>query len=123
LFREAASFLDPYRSVEVLPSSSSKVNGRPPPLIYEWIIFDRLGGEHVLTLLPQAQQKTPDELQRSRVVRHGPVYEPTLPSQVTTCLGKRLRAHYSVLMNDPVPEHLIRILEARDDTRSANSGP
>jgi Anti-sigma factor NepR len=51
------------------------------------------------------------------------VYEPTLPSQVTTCLGERLRAHYSVLMNDPVPEHLIRILEALDETRSANGGP
>jgi hypothetical protein len=123
LFREAASFLDLYRSVEDLPSSSSQVNGGPPPLLYEWTIFDLLGGEHVLTLLPQAQQKTPDELQRSRVVRHGPACEPTLPSQVATCLGERLRAHYALLMNEPVPEHFIRILEALDETRSANGGP
>jgi hypothetical protein len=122
-FREAASFLAPDRSVEDLPSSSSQVNGRPPPLIYEWIIFDLPGGEHVLTLLPQAQRKTPDELQRPQVVRHGPVHEPALPSQVTTCLGERLRAYYSPLMNEPLPEHFMRILEAQDETRSPNSDP
>jgi hypothetical protein len=77
----------------------------------------------VLTLLPQAQRKTPDELRRSQVVRHGPVHEPALPSEVTACLGERLRAYYSLLMNDPVPEHFIRILEALDETRSAGNGP
>jgi hypothetical protein len=74
----------------------------------------------VLTIMPQAQQNKPDELQGSQVVSPGPVDEPTLPPQVVSCLGERLRAYYSQLMNDPIPGSFIRILETMDQNGRAN---
>ncbi len=76
----------------------------------------------MLMLVPQAQQKTPDQLSGSKAVAHDPAPEPTLPSQVTSCLGDQLRTYYSRLANDPVPEHLIRILEAMDQKERTNGG-
>lgn len=44
-----------------------------------------------------------------------------LPPDVAVCLGERLRAFNADLTNDPVPEHLIRILEIMDGTWRANN--
>jgi hypothetical protein len=74
----------------------------------------------VLTLMTQAQQNTPNELQGSQVVSQGPVDEPTLPPEVVSCLGERLRAYYSHLMNDPIPGSFIRILETMDQNGKAS---
>ena len=74
----------------------------------------------MLTIRPQAQQNTSNELQGSQVVSQAPVDEPTLPPHVTICLGERLRAYYSELMNDPIPGSFIRILETMDQNGRAN---
>jgi Anti-sigma factor NepR len=74
----------------------------------------------VLTLMTQAQQNTPNELQGSQVVSQGPVDEPTLPPEVVSYLGERLRAYYSHLMNDPIPGSFIRILETMDQNGKAS---
>ncbi len=58
--------------------------------------------------LPQLQEG-PDE----------PRSEPALPPVVAACLGERLRAHYAQLMNEPVPDDLLRILEALNRTGRA----
>ncbi len=47
--------------------------------------------------------------------------QPALPPDVAACLGERLRAFYAHLMNDPVPEHIIRSLEIMDGTRRADN--
>jgi hypothetical protein len=49
-------------------------------------------------------------------------HQPALPPDVADCLGERLRAFYAHLMNDPVPDPFIRILEAMDGTWRANNG-
>ena len=74
----------------------------------------------MLTIRPQAQQNTPNELQGSQFVSQGPVDEPTLPPEVVSCLGERLRAYYSQLMNDPIPGSFIRILETMDQNGKAS---
>ena len=76
----------------------------------------------MLTSMPQVQQNTPDELQGSRVALRGPMPEPILPPHVTTCLGERLRAYYSQVMNDPVPDSFTRILEVIDRKGRASRG-
>ena len=73
----------------------------------------------MLTIRPQAQQNTPNELQGSQFVSQGPVDEPTLPPEVVSCLGERLRAYYSHLMNDPIPGSFIQILETMDQNGRA----
>lgn len=37
--------------------------------------------------------------------------EPKLPSDVSNRLGERLRAHYSNLMSDPMPERIIQLVQ------------
>jgi hypothetical protein len=56
-------------------------------------------------------QEVPDELQS----------EPALPKGVTACLGERLRAHHAQLVNEPVPDDLLRILEALNRTGRAGN--
>ena len=44
-----------------------------------------------------------------------------LPPDVAACLGERLRVFYADLMNDPVPDAFIQVLEVMDGTGSANN--
>ena len=74
----------------------------------------------MLTPMPQVQQNTPDELQGSQVVPQAPVDEPTLPPEVVSCLGERLRAYYTHMMNDPIPGSFVRILETMDQNGRAS---
>jgi hypothetical protein len=68
----------------------------------------------VLTPWPKAPQTKPGALPRLQEGPDEPQSEPALPESVTTCLGERLRTHYAQLMNEPVPDDLLRILEAMD---------
>ena len=63
---------------------------------------------------PEAPQTRPGALSQRQGSPDEPHPEPALPSGVTACLGERLRAHYAQLMNEPVPDDLLRILEALD---------
>jgi hypothetical protein len=74
----------------------------------------------VLTTPKFTQRKLGDVGERP-VVRSELPRQPALPPGVAACLGDRLRAYYAHLMNDPVPDSFIRILEAMDGTRSANN--
>jgi hypothetical protein len=71
--------------------------------------------------MPKVTQRKPGDTGELPVVKIEGPHEPALPPDVAACIGERLRAYYAHLMNDPVPEHLIRILEAMDRTRSANN--
>jgi hypothetical protein len=70
----------------------------------------------VLTPWPNVSQKNPGELNRLQGVRGDLPPEPALPPQVSACLGERLRAHYAQLMKEPVPDNMLRILEALDQS-------
>ncbi|MXQ12321.1 hypothetical protein GR328_12780 [Microvirga makkahensis] len=48
--------------------------------------------------------------------------DPTLPPLVAAGLGERLRAHYAQLMNDPVPEALLRILKPLNEKGRVDDG-
>ena len=59
----------------------------------------------------KAPQTRFGELPRLHEVPGKPQPEPALPPEVAACLGERLRAHYAHLVNEPVPDDLLRILE------------
>ena len=65
----------------------------------------------MLTPWPKAPQTRSGELPRLHEVPGKPQSEPALPPEVAACLGERLRAHYAHLVNEPVPDDLLRILE------------
>jgi hypothetical protein len=48
--------------------------------------------------------------------------EPTLPLAAVAHLGDRLRAYYAHLMSDPVPDHLLRLIETLDGKGSTDHG-
>jgi Anti-sigma factor NepR len=73
----------------------------------------------VLTPWPKAPQTKSGALLQRQEVPEQPQSEPALPTVVTACLGERLRAHYAQLMKEPVPDDLLRILEALDRTGRA----
>jgi hypothetical protein len=73
----------------------------------------------VLTPWPKAPQTRSGELPRLHEVPDEPQFEPALPKDVTACLGERLRTHYAQLVNEPVPDDLLRILETLDRTGRA----
>ncbi len=81
-----------------------------------------LGGTSVLMTVPKVDQRKHGDIGEPPVVRSELPHEPTISPAVATCLGERLRASYSELMKDPVPEHLIRILEAMDQKERTNGG-
>jgi len=68
----------------------------------------------VLTPVPKASLKRPAELGDLQGVADSPVHEASLSPDITAHLGGLLRAPYSQLLNDPVPDTLIRILEPLD---------
>ena len=70
----------------------------------------------MLTPWPKAPQTRSGGLPQLQEVPDESQFEPALPEDVTACLGERLRAHYAQLMNEPVPDDLMRILEALDQT-------
>ncbi len=47
--------------------------------------------------------------------RREPSSEPGLSPEISACLGERLRASYTDLMRDPMPDQIARLLKALDD--------
>jgi len=76
----------------------------------------------VLTTWPKVPQTTLGELRQLQEVRGEPHPEPTLPPDAAACIGERLRAHDALLMNGPVLDDLVRILEALDQKRRLGDG-
>jgi hypothetical protein len=75
------------------------------------------------SIVPDASLRRPIELDGPQVVQPGAVvHEPALPLQVTAYLGERLRADYFHLVNDPIPDELIQILEVLDQKRGVGHG-
>ena len=70
----------------------------------------------MLTPWPEVPEKASGELPQPQEVPSEP-RKPALPPGVTARLGERLRAHYAQLINEPVPDDLLRILQALDQTR------
>jgi hypothetical protein len=81
-----------------------------------------LGGTSVLMTMPKVDQRKLGDIGEPPVASSELPHQPSLPSDVAACLGERLRACYSPLMKDPVPEHLIQILEAMDQKERTNGG-
>jgi Anti-sigma factor NepR len=54
-------------------------------------------------------------------VEDGSSTEPTLSPGVAAHLGDRLRAYYAHLMSDPIPDHLVRLLQALDGHEGADN--
>jgi hypothetical protein len=75
----------------------------------------------VLTLWPKAPQTKSGALLQLQEGPDEPRSEPALPEGVTACLGERLRAQYAQLVKEPVPDDLLRILEALDRTGRAGN--
>ena len=73
----------------------------------------------MMSMFPGVLRK-PDDQDEPQPVESDMLSAPTLSSDVTACLGHRLRAYYSHLMKDPIPEAFIQILEPMDRKRSAN---
>jgi hypothetical protein len=72
--------------------------------------------------MPKVAQKKLGGIGELHAARSKLPHQPALPPDVADSLGERLRAFYALLMNDPVPDPFIRILEAMDGTRRANNG-
>ena len=64
----------------------------------------------------------PDDLENGQSVDGVPAPEPTLPSHVASYLGERLQAFYAHLMNEPLPDRLVELLEQLERTGSARDG-
>jgi hypothetical protein len=75
----------------------------------------------VLTPWPKAPQKRSGGLPQHQEVPDESQFEPALPKDVTACLGERLRTHYAQLVNEPVPDDLLRILETLNRTGRAGN--
>ncbi len=75
----------------------------------------------MLTPWPKAPQTKYGALPQLQEVPDEPQSEPALPKGVTACLGERLRAHYAQLMKEPIPNDLMRIIEALDRTGRAGN--
>jgi hypothetical protein len=93
----------------------------PGPLGMDHRVWSRRNA-HVLTLWSKAPQTRAGELPWLYEVPGKPQPEPALPPDVTVCLGERLQAHDAYLMNEPVPDDLLRILEALGRSGRAGSG-
>ncbi|WP_262269128.1 NepR family anti-sigma factor [Microvirga yunnanensis] len=76
----------------------------------------------MLTPWPEVRKATAGERHQLEGAQGEPPPEPTLFTGVAACLGERLRAHYAQLMNEPVPDDLLRILEALGPTGRAGDG-
>jgi hypothetical protein len=67
-------------------------------------------------------QRKPNEIIDLQAAGREFPHEPFLPPHIVACLGERLRAYYSQLLNDPIPESFIRILEPMHQKRRADGG-
>ena len=64
----------------------------------------------------------PDVLEDLLNVTGDPGPEPTLPPDVATFLGEQLQAYYAQLMNEPVPERFVQLLQQLDGKENGRDG-
>ena len=64
----------------------------------------------------------PDALEDLLNVTGDPGPEPTLPPDVATFLGEQLQAYYAQLMNEPVPERFVQLLQQLDGKENGRDG-
>ncbi len=64
----------------------------------------------------------PDALEDLLNVTGDPGPEPTLPHHVATFLGEQLQAYYAQLMNEPVPERFVQLLQQLDGKKKSHDG-
>ncbi|WP_134495973.1 NepR family anti-sigma factor [Microvirga pakistanensis] len=64
----------------------------------------------------------PDTLEDLLTVTGDPGPEPTLPPDVATFLGEQLQAYYAQLMNEPVPERFVQLLQQLDGKKKSHDG-
>ena len=64
----------------------------------------------------------PDDLEDGESVDGEPAPEPILPPHVATFLGEQLQAFYAHLMNEPVPDRFVRLLDQMDRKRDGHDG-
>jgi hypothetical protein len=48
---------------------------------------------------------------------------PTARADMHTYIGRQLRALYDEIVNEPIPENLVRLLEDLDQKKPRKSGP
>ncbi len=77
----------------------------------------------MLSIVTSRSRQMTGELQEPQGTTSTHPHEPSLPPQVAACLGERLRAHYTQLMSEPVPEDFLQILAPLDHNgRSGHGG-
>ena len=76
----------------------------------------------MLMTMPKVAQRKLGYIGELPAARNELPHQPALPPGVAPCLAERLRAYYAHLMNDPVPDAFIQVLEAMDGAGSANNG-
>ncbi len=64
----------------------------------------------------------PDALEGLLDVNGDPGLEPVLPPHVATYLGEQLRAFYSHLISEPVPDRFVQLLDQLDRKGSGHDG-
>ncbi len=72
--------------------------------------------------LPKISQTETNEVIDLHAMGSELPHEPFLPPDITACLGERLRAYYSQLLNDPVPESFIQILKSMHQKERPDRG-
>ncbi len=76
----------------------------------------------MLLTVPRRPSETPGELQEPHAATSKELREPSFPPRVALCLGERLRAHYSQLMAEPIPEAFLQILDELDQKGRVDHG-
>lgn len=74
----------------------------------------------MLTTTPKVSRRTIGEVGELPHIRGELLQVTDLSSDVVACLGERLRAYYSPLVKDPIPDCFTRILEGMDRKEGMN---
>jgi Anti-sigma factor NepR len=96
--------------------------GCPLPAVGEAEPSSLPGEECVLATPSNAIPNDLVEAREPQAEENGTPSEPVLSPDVVAHLGEQLRAYYTHLMSDPVPDHLVRLIEALDGKGSADHG-
>jgi hypothetical protein len=93
-----------------------------PPAVGEAEPSSLSGEERVLAAPSKAIPNDPVEVKEPQVEENGASSERILSPDIVAHLGEQLRAYYTHLMSDPVPDHLVRLIEFLDGKGGADDG-
>jgi hypothetical protein len=101
-------------------------------MLYAWAAPLRAVGEAEPSSLPgeECVLATPSnaipndlvEVGEPQAEENGAPSEPIFPPDVIAHLREQLRAYYTHLMSDPVPNHLVRLIESLDGKGGSDDG-